>query len=213
MASSPRRAPRQRADQGPVRDQRAGPSHTPPIGNTSDAFICKMNDGQHALEAYGISSDGFEIPPPDGEMVEVRPRLMEWRESNTVADACYEYFTEDLMWSQEYEDLLDRLADEVFHISFLNRRALAGLHEYLAASISDLNVESLREAEESDVTARPLAKLFAADGRLKRVAIPMWAKRAIYFREHGKCAACRRDVTGLLDAIPSEQYDHVVPLA
>lgn len=166
-----------------------------------------------AMEAYGISSDGLDLPPPDGEVVEVRPRMKEWRESSAVANLCCDYFTEELMLSQEYEDLLDRLAGEVFQIFFLNRRALAGLHEYLAGSVSDVDIDSLREVEESDFAARPLAKLFAADGRLKRVATPMWAKRAVYFREHGKCAACRRDVSGLLDAIPSEQYDHVVPLA
>ena len=45
--ASPRRAPRHQDDQGPVRNQRAGPSHTQIPGNTDDGIICKISDGQH----------------------------------------------------------------------------------------------------------------------------------------------------------------------
>jgi hypothetical protein len=41
------RTARHRADQGPVRNQRTGPSHTQTVGKPDDAMLGKINDGQH----------------------------------------------------------------------------------------------------------------------------------------------------------------------
>jgi hypothetical protein len=159
-----------------------------------------------ALRAYGISTDSFKVPPPDGVSVRVKPNLTVWRESNKVADACYDYFMEGLRLSQPYEDLLMQIADEVFHIVFLNRAAMAGLNGYLAMHVKDLYMDELVEEPE-------LASLFAGDGRLKRKPIPRWARRAVFFRDHGRCSLCGTDLSGLIDALPQRQFDHMVPLA
>ena len=37
-------------------------------------------------------------------------------------------------------------------------------------------------------------------------------ERAVYFRENGKCALCRRDLSGLIAIDPRQHYDHIVPL-
>jgi hypothetical protein len=54
---------------------------------------------------------------------------------------------------------------------------------------------------------------FAKPGVLKRVAVPEWVKRAVFFRDRGRCVACAADLTGLVSAWSDEHYDHVVPLA
>ncbi|WP_165977118.1 HNH endonuclease [Nonomuraea diastatica] len=159
-----------------------------------------------AMRAYGIDWEPFKVPPPDGEEVEVRPRLWAWRESNKVANACYEYFWETAFLSQAYDDLLSCMADEVFHVVFHNRVLLAGLNSFVADQVAQVDPDDLVEAPE-------MARFFARNGRLKRVRIPTWVKRAVFFREHGKCAMCGRDLSNLLDVLPSEQFDHVVPLA
>ncbi len=74
-----------------------------------------------ALRHYGIGDDSFEVPPSDGEMVRVDHNVSAWQESHKVADACFEYFAEELMMSRSYDQLLGQLADEVFHTVFTNR--------------------------------------------------------------------------------------------
>jgi 5-methylcytosine-specific restriction endonuclease McrA len=163
-----------------------------------------------ALVTYGLATleDAFEVPPPDGKWEKVKPNINKWQESSVVADACYDYFIEDLQLSAVYEELLDRIADEVFHLVFMNREVLAGLNGYLAGYIQDINVDWL---ENSDSKIREL--FYRTGGRLKRSSIPRWVKRAVFFREHGKCAYCGFDLSGLLDALPGEQFDHMIPLA
>jgi hypothetical protein len=81
-----------------------------------------------ALQRYGICLYmPFEIPPPDGLPMKTSTNVTTCKESNAVADACYDYFMEGVRWSQLYDDLLAQIADEVFHTMFHNRVALAGL--------------------------------------------------------------------------------------
>jgi HNH endonuclease len=160
------------------------------------------------MHAYGISNETFEVPPPDGEVVaapEIGPNVTKWKESTKVADACYDYF-EDLSLSQEYADLLARIGGEVFHILFQNREALTGLNRFISMAIDELEPDMLQDVPR-------LAVLFMRSGRLKRVEIPIWVQRAVFFRERGRCAQCGTDISGLLDALPQKQFHHIIPLA
>ncbi|MCW3838878.1 HNH endonuclease [Micromonospora yasonensis] len=160
-----------------------------------------------ALQAYGFRKHKpFEVPPPDGEMVRVRDNISQWEESSVVADACYDYFMQELRLSQEYDDLQSQIADEVFHTMFFNRVALAGLNRCIAMYVQDLGADAFREFPD-------LASLFDGPGRLKRTPPPKWVRRAVFFREQGRCAACGIDLSGLLNALPKEQFDHIIPLA
>ncbi len=161
-----------------------------------------------AMQGYGISGEAFEVPPPHGDIVpapEIGPNATRWKDSTLVADACYEYFL-DLRLTQDYETLLTKISDEVFHLTFQNRVLLAGLNSFIAMHIRDLGPETLGSSHK-------LATLFDKEGSLKRVRIPQWVKRAVYFREHGRCAHCGRDISGLSDSIPKQEFDHIIPLA
>ncbi|GAB2727429.1 hypothetical protein GCM10027089_59070 [Nocardia thraciensis] len=144
-----------------------------------------------ALRHYGLerARDSFEVPStPD------------------AADMCHDYFVNDVMWSAPYEQLVQRMADEVFHTVFPYRTMLYNLNLIAAALISELDAETCSDEPE-------IAKLFARRGRLKRKKIPEWVQRAVFFRDQGHCTYCRRDLTGLMHAMSGENYDHMVPLA
>jgi hypothetical protein len=160
-----------------------------------------------ALQNYGFSLDEpFKVPPPHGQTVQLSPNVTGWEESHEVADACYEYFMEGVRLSQPYDELLGQIADEVFHTMFHNRVALAGLNTYLAWHVDDLDPAGLDEHPD-------IAKQFRAAGKLKRTKPPRWARRAVFFRDRGRCAWCGADLSGLIDALPASQFDHIVPLA
>jgi HNH endonuclease len=96
------------------------------------------------------------------------------------------------MVSQEEEafsTLWERMADEVFHLLFGNRGFLLTFNVELAAF----------RQERGDTPSH-------------RCAIPQWVKRAVYFRENGKCALCKSDLSGLVAVDPKQHYDHIVPL-
>lgn len=160
-----------------------------------------------ALLYHRIDHEVFEVPPPDGESVQVSKNIWEWHESNKVADACFDYFTSDLMLGPEYEELLNQIAEEVFHIVFVDRAIQYRLNGIVANMVAELDAETLEE-EEPEV-----AQLFKEPGKLKRTHIPTWARRAVFYRDHGRCTRCRRDVSGLLNALPAVNFDHMVPLA
>jgi HNH endonuclease len=158
-----------------------------------------------AMSSYGIGSDEmFTVPERDGR--EVREgNVIRWEESSRVADACYAY-TLDLQLTDDYDRLLEHVTDEVFHTIFPNRVLLSRLHEVLALYVRGNDQEML--ADEPGT-----AKFFTKNGRLKRVSPPRWARRAVYFRDQGHCATCGADLTGLIDPLPAEQFDHIVPLS
>jgi hypothetical protein len=153
-----------------------------------------------AMMRYGFADDPFRIRPSDGEWVEIRPRVKKWQESDKVANACYEYFTEEVMWSESYERLTLQIAEEVFHVIFNDRATLAGLNE-----LASLRVLDVGEAE-------PDPKYMTRRGRLRRKSPPSWARRAVFHRDKGTCTLCDRDLTGLIDPLAVENYDHIIPL-
>jgi hypothetical protein len=153
-----------------------------------------------AMMQYGLTDDYFRVPQPDGEWVEIRPRVRKWQNSDKVANACYEYFTEEVMWGEAYARLTLQIADEVFHVIFNDRASLAGLNE-----LASLRVLDIGETE-------PDLKYMTRRGRLRRKSPPPWARRAIFHRDKGTCTLCDRNLTGLIDPLAVENYDHIIPL-
>lgn len=158
-----------------------------------------------AMRAYRIGSgDMFRVPDPDG--TEVRDgNAVTWIESTKAADACYEY-TLDLRLTEDYDRLMIQIGEEVFHTIFPNRSLLARLNGVLAGYVSAQSPDYFADLPE-------VARLFECEGRLRRVAPPRRVKRAVFYRDRGRCALCGTDLSGLLDSLPTRQFDHIVPLA
>jgi HNH endonuclease len=100
--------------------------------------------------------------------------------------------------------LFERMTEEVFFLMFMNREFLHKFNEMIAYQISNLVIDGLASDEK---------QLFRKDGVLKRVGIPTWARRAVFYRDRGQCSSCHRDISGLVSIHSDKHYDHIVPLA
>ena len=66
-----------------------------------------------------------------------------------------------------------------------------------------------------DVIANKINKnlpIFNKNGNLKRVTIPAWLKKAIFYRDKGTCQLCRKDISGQFNHYNELNYDHLLPL-
>lgn len=87
----------------------------------------------------------------------------------------------------EYDNAVFKLTRELFYVLFQNREFLLRFNYYMA--------------DEKYVH--------------QRCYIPEWVKRAVKYRDRGKCACCCKDLSGVLDCEDenSVHYDHIVPLS
>ena len=118
-------------------------------------------------------------------------------------DHLYEYHQEEWLCGH-LVDLVDHLANEVFYVLFGNRKFLASFNHMMAGAFQH-QFEDEPVASAVEHLKRP--------GVLKRVNIPAWARRAVFFRDRGMCATCQSDLSGLVSSQPDSQFDHIIPLA
>ncbi len=148
---------------------------------------------EHALEHHGINHPTFfEFLKDEGKTFE-----------EADADDIYGYMNE--IWiSAAYEELIKQMVDEVFHILFQDRELMMLFNIYVSDILADADWERLENVDRA---------LLAPNGRLARVRPPSWARRAVFFRDRGRCVLCDRDLTGLLNMDNVENYDHIVPVS
>lgn len=96
----------------------------------------------------------------------------------------YDDFTR---FDSDLDDALVHLSRELFYILFQNREFLFRFNSYLAS---------------------------ANPGQAQRSNIPQWVKRAVKYRDRGKCVCCGKDLSGIIDCEDesSVHYDHMVSL-
>lgn len=148
---------------------------------------------EHAFEHHGIDHQTFfEFLKDEGKTFE-----------EADADDIYEYMNE--VWiSAAYEELIEQTVGEVFHVLFQNRELMMMFNVFVS---SILELGDWDRPEDLD------RSLLAPSGKLARVRPPSWARRAVFFRDRGRCVLCDRDLTGLLNIDNVENYDHIVPLS
>ena len=120
-----------------------------------------------------------------------------------IDDDIADYFR-DLTYTGPYEELLEKMADEIFFILFLNRQTLQNFNALVAHQIED---KSLDELDKEDLP------YFKKDGTLNRVTIPKWVMRAVTHRDRGLCVSCHKDLTGIISIGEIGNFDHIIPLA
>lgn len=100
--------------------------------------------------------------------------------------------------TERYHDALHELTDELFHVLFNDVLFLEQFNRLCAdyVEISGFGDE-----------------LRTPTGTLKRVAIPAWARRAIFHRDKGECRECKKSLAATVNQIETERYDHIIPLA
>jgi HNH endonuclease len=98
-----------------------------------------------------------------------------------------------------FELLWERITEEVFHLLFANRWFLLTFNTSLATYLQD-----------NDIIP---SEYRSSDGTIKRQrSVPAWLRKAVYYRDHGRCVICQRDLSGLLSTDRLLYYDHMVPL-
>jgi hypothetical protein len=147
------------------------------------------------------------VPERDGDYVIESRNIRRWQESTVVEDQCYDYFINSVRPSAPYEKLLDIIADEVFHVVFHNRAVMFGLNDFLARLVSAIDSDEFADDSE-------LASIISKNGgSLRRVTPKAWARKAVFFRDQGRCVYCGVDLSGLLSTLNPRHFDHIVPLA
>ena len=119
-----------------------------------------------------------------------------------VSIAKYNFDDDDpLEWYDKNEDnfdeLFDKVSDEIFHVLFNNRGFLLEFNKLVANAI-----------RESIIPEHFLTK----KKTLKRVRIPEWVKSAVFHRDKGKCVYCQQDLTRVFNHLSKSNFDHMVPL-
>jgi hypothetical protein len=103
-----------------------------------------------------------------------------------------------------FHELIEHISKEVFHVVFQNRDLMKNFNILMANAL---------EHEARSETPNEIKKIFSRPGILKRVAIPVWVRRAVFFRDRGRCVLCDKDLSGQVNLENKENYDHIVPLA
>jgi len=88
----------------------------------------------------------------------------------------------------------------VFHTLFVDRNFIVALQIQLREFLQNHASDTLS----SDLDGR---------GRINRVHIPSWLKKALFFRDRGECQLCGEDISGIKSPFDQIHIDHVVPLA
>lgn len=112
-------------------------------------------------------------------------------------DPFYRWF---LTQERSFELLWEKLTDEAFHLLFGNRKFLLKFN---------LAVSGFLGAHGAAIPSEYLA----SDGKIRRQALPVWTRDAVFYRDHGRCVLCQVDLSGLLSTDRTDHFDHMVPLA
>ncbi len=147
-----------------------------------------------AMERFRVTHESFErwlSTSRDG-------RTFQDADESDVSD-----YYDELRGGGEWEQLLGKATREVFFVLFQNRYVLLLFNDMMAQAMRDETGSNEPEA----------ARYCEASGVLKRVSVPQWVRRAVFFRDRGRCVLCDCDLSGLASAWSESNYDHMVPLA
>jgi len=116
-------------------------------------------------------------------------QFYEWllEETYDLLEDAFDDYLVQLWIGDKYEDVVDKIAEEMFYILFLNRDFLLYFNHYMSRTHG---------------------------ANFSRIHMPEWVKRAVFYRDRGRCVLCGKDLSGQL-AISGEReihYDHMVPL-
>lgn len=129
---------------------------------------------------------------------------VEYEKYDKENDDYWNYWN-NLYIGNELEELLKKLHDEIFHILFLNRDTLTRFNWMLTQSLNIFDMDRI-EDEETKL-------LFRKKNVLKRQHLPEWVKKAIYFRDRGRCVLCNCDLSNTVSLQSNDNFDHIIPLS
>lgn len=113
-------------------------------------------------------------------------------------------------WFEQYhycfEELFDKLAQEMFYFLFMDKLFLVEFNKLVQKTITEKGEHDLYnlcfEVDKTD-----------ENGHIKRCPIPKWVKIAVFHRDKGRCVFCGKDLTNIATKLNIANYDHIIPLA
>lgn len=120
-----------------------------------------------------------------GEKITFYDWLIE--ESYDLLEDAFDDYLIELWIAGKYEDLVDQIANEMFYILFQNRIFLLNFNHYMS---------------------------IVHEQNFNHVYLPQWVKRAVFFRDRGKCVLCNKDLSGEWSIVENGgvHFDHMVSL-
>lgn len=150
-----------------------------------------LYDSEAIAEVEGLL-DAYEITfVPYAQFVPRPEREPSTRED----DPFYQWF---LAQRDSFHSLWEKITEEVFHLLFGNRAFLLKFNRAIAHWLADYAVPQ---------------KCLSPHGRITRYPPAAWIRRAIFYRDQGRCVLCHCDLSGLLSTDYVDHFDHMVPLA
>lgn len=122
-------------------------------------------------------SDGtyfsFEVERAIEHYCEKKTRFYDWLKEETydILEDAFDDYLFELWIGDEYETIVNKIADEMFYILFLNREFLLCFNHYMSRTHKT---------------------------KFSHAYMPQWVKRAVFYRDRGKCVLCGNDLSGLL---------------
>ena len=118
---------------------------------------------------------------------------------------CHKEYKENLRtlyekYEEEFEKFIPNIVDSIFFLLFGNKKFLFYFNEYMSSFISKDYLP---------------ADMFDKHNHLIRIKyLPEWLKRAVYYRDRGRCQYCSRDISGLYSILEDNEkhFDHIIPL-
>lgn len=95
---------------------------------------------------------------------------------------------------------IERIVDDTFQLLFGDREFLLNFQKIVASIVSQLHKNE-----------HP--PLLAKDGMIRRVRLPTWIKRGVFYRDRGRCINCGTDLTGAVVTGEEVHHDHLIPPA
>lgn len=146
-----------------------------------------IRDLEAAFSNYGIELQPFDLFCSQNK----------FEDDEELGEIFYQWYESEF---DSFGQLWEQLTAEVFHLLFANRNFLLKFNLSLAEYL-----------EEGEVTIPQ--HYLNQKGQLKRCThLPTWLKKAVYFRDQGRCVLCQKDLSGLLSTDRRLHYDHIVPL-
>ncbi len=112
--------------------------------------------------------------------------------SSEENDCVYNWFLNNELC---FKRLFEIISKEVVHILFANKNFLLKFNELARKSFDEIPDALLTEK-----------------GTIKRTTIPKWVKKAVFYRDYGRCVFCNKDLTGVFSTMATSNYDHIIPL-
>lgn len=159
-----------------------------------DNILSGISDIVKILNEYGIIMDEYET------------QIIEFDKKFEESDyTCREEYMKllkgiyDVIF-ENFDAVEEDIVEAVFYLLYSNKEFLFCFNQFIANYVTTKYLSS---------------ELFDRAGHIKRCSyIPEWLRRAVFYRDNGKCQHCGMDLSGFVLINPDRQLqiNHIIPL-